>query len=376
MEKILKLQGRIDTNNISEIEKNIIDEIGDFDGKIIFDAKELEYISSAGLRMILRVKKEHDDTSVINCSTAVYEIFEITGFSQMMDISKAFRSISVEGCEVIGEGFYGKVYRIDPETVVKVYKNVSLDMIKKEIELSKKAFVLGISTAIPYDIVTVGDSYGSVFELLDCKTLDKLINEGASIKDLAKKCVDILKTIHSTKMKDGELPSKKEEIIQRINACEKYLPKDIIEKLIKFIKSIDDTKNMVHGDFHVKNLMKQGDEILLIDLDKISCGNPIFEFGAMYATYCAFSCVNHNNCSEFLGITYEQSKEMWDETFNSYYKDKTDKEKEELLKKLKIISYFQVFYTRVMYHDENNKYEEEEIKYCKDYLVKNLPELV
>ena len=57
MEKIIKLTGKIDSNNINELEKNIMEEIKDFEGDIIFDAEELEYISSAGLRMILKVKK-------------------------------------------------------------------------------------------------------------------------------------------------------------------------------------------------------------------------------------------------------------------------------------------------------------------------------
>ena len=142
----------------------------------MFDAQELEYISSAGLRMILRIKKTNDNTKVINCNSEVFEVFEITGFSEMMDISKAYRSISVDGCEIIGDGFFGTVYRINPETIVKVYKKPDcLEMVKNEKELARKAFVLGIPTAIPYDIVKVGNSYGSVFELLDCKSLDTLI---------------------------------------------------------------------------------------------------------------------------------------------------------------------------------------------------------
>ena len=183
MEKIINLSGRIDSNNISEIENKILDSIKDYNGEIVFDAKDLEYISSAGLRMILKVKKINDKTKVINCSSSVYEIFEMTGFSEMMDISKGFRTISVDNCEVIGDGFYGTVYRVDPETIVKVYKKPDcLDMVKREKELSRKAFVKGIPTAIPYDIVKVGDSYGSIFELLDCKSLDTLIKEGESIE--------------------------------------------------------------------------------------------------------------------------------------------------------------------------------------------------
>ena len=377
MEKIIKLTGRIDSNNIADIEEKISADIKNFQGEIVFDAKELEYISSAGLRMILRIKKSNDKTKVINCNPTVYEIFEITGFSEMMDISKGVRSITVDNCEVIGDGFYGTVYRLDPETIVKVYKKPDcLDMVKREKELSRKAFVLGIPTAIPYDTVKVGDSYGSVFELLDCKSLDKLIKEGASIEDLSKECVKILKKIHTTQMEPGELPNRKDQIIEMANSCKSYLSEETNKNLLTFINNIEDKNTMIHGDFHIKNLMKQDNEILIIDMDTLSYGNPLFEFGAMYATYIAFACINHNNPIEFLGITYEQSEEIWNNIFNFYYEDKTEEEKEKLLKQIKIISYLEVLFIRTKFNDGNNKFSDKEIEFCTNYLTNNLPELV
>ena len=377
MEKILKLSGNIDSNNITEIENKILEDIKDYTGEIIFDATDLKYISSAGLRMILRVKKLNNQTKIINCSGEVYNIFEMTGFSEMMDISKAIRTISLDNCTLIGDGFYGKVYRINPETIVKVYKKKDcLDMVKREKELSRKAFVLGIPTAIPYEIVKVGDNYGAIFELLDCKTLDKLIQEGEDIENLAKECVKILKKMHTTEMDKDKLTNRKDQIIEWATSCKEYLSEETEKNLLTFINNIEDANTMIHGDFHIKNLMKQNNEILLIDMDTLSYGNPIFEFGAMYATYVAFACVNQNNTQEFLGITKEQSEKMWECIFNDYYIDKSDKEKEELLKKIKIFSYLEVLYLRSIYNDENNKYRDKEIEFSKDYITNNIKELV
>ena len=75
MEKIINLSGRIDSNNITEIEEKILEDIKDYNGDITLDANDLEYISSAGLRMILIIKKANNNTLVINCSSEVYEIF-------------------------------------------------------------------------------------------------------------------------------------------------------------------------------------------------------------------------------------------------------------------------------------------------------------
>ena len=59
-EKTIVLSGRIDSNNSAEVEKEIRNELSFYDDvDIAFDAKELEYISSAGLRILLKLKKEH-----------------------------------------------------------------------------------------------------------------------------------------------------------------------------------------------------------------------------------------------------------------------------------------------------------------------------
>ena len=127
------LEGRIDTNNSAQTEKEISDAIEQNSGcEITFDAEKLDYISSAGLRVLLKVQKTKDrPIPVINVSRDVYDIFDTTGFTELLEVRKAFRRISVEGCEVIGKGFYGTVYRIDPETIVKVYESSeSLSMIR------------------------------------------------------------------------------------------------------------------------------------------------------------------------------------------------------------------------------------------------------
>ena len=81
MEKTIKLSGRIDSANAAEREAELNKEIGDYSGILIIDAAELEYISSAGLRVILRIKKAIPDTKIINCNPETYEIFDMTGFT-------------------------------------------------------------------------------------------------------------------------------------------------------------------------------------------------------------------------------------------------------------------------------------------------------
>ena len=373
MEKIIKLEGRIDTTNAEEIEKNINKEIDDFNGQLTLDAKDLEYISSSGLRIIMRLKKKNDLTRIINCNLEIYEIFYMTGFTQIMDISKSLREISIEGCEKIGEGFFGDVYRINNETIVKVYKMGNLiDSVKREIELARKAFVMGIPTAIPYDIVKVGNLYGSMFELINSSSLQKLIIDGADLDKLAKETVEVLKKIHSTKLEEGELPSKRKEKIEWAKDCSNLLPEKTSKKLIDLLEKIPETNTMIHGDFHIKNIMKQNDEIILIDMDTISVGHPIFELGAIYATYAGFSSVNKNNTLEFLGISLEKSQEFLRLTYKYYFDGKSQEYIDEVINKAKIICYLQVLWLRSKYMEEGNENFKKDIEFARNYLIENV----
>lgn len=366
---IIKLNGRIDSSNAASVEKDINEQIGSYSGELELDASELEYISSAGLRVILRLKKANASTKVTNCNSEVYEIFDMTGFSEMMEISKAYRKLSVDGCEVIGEGANGIVYRTDPDTIVKLYKNPdSLAEIHNERELARKAFVMGIPTAIPYDVVQVGELYGSVFELLNAKAFNQLISEGADVEELAKESVEILKIMHATILNDGELPSKRQEAIGWAEYVAPHLPDEIGARLVSMMTDIPETNNMLHGDFHIKNIMQQNGENLLIDMDTLSMGHPIFEFAAMYAAYIGFSCIDRDNSARFLGVTTEQCEAFWNYTLKYYF----DGDTADVERIAKIICFTRIL-RRTLKRFNGDEKQKAMIDYCKNYLIENVP---
>jgi uncharacterized protein (TIGR02172 family) len=318
----IALSGHVDTNNAPQVEQavNGMLEAHPKDS-VIIDMEKLEYISSAGLRIILRVRKAHPELRIINVSSEIYDILEMTGFTEMITVEKAYKRVSVEGCETIGEGSNGKVYRLDAETIIKVYKNPdSLPDIKRERELARKAFVLGIPTAIPYGVVKVGDSYGSVFELLSAQSFSKLIvKEPENADKYIGIYVDLLKKIHGTELKKGEMPDMKEVTVGRTEFLKDYLPSETYEKLHSLISDVPDNNHMLHGDYHTNNVMLQNGEVLLIDMDTLCLGDPIFEFASIYLGYLGFSEIDHNVTMSFLGLPYETCRYIWDETLRLYF---------------------------------------------------------
>ena len=85
----LELNGRIDSSNAQQAEEliNAIKESHP-DLQRVLDAENLEYLSSAGLRVVLRMRKDTADLKIINVSNEVYEILEMTGFTDMITVKK------------------------------------------------------------------------------------------------------------------------------------------------------------------------------------------------------------------------------------------------------------------------------------------------
>ena len=87
---ILKLNGRLDSNTSQGFEKKIFDAISDGSKNMIVDFKDLDYISSAGLRVILKATKalNREEGKIMLCSMQDYvkEVFEIAGFDSFLPI--------------------------------------------------------------------------------------------------------------------------------------------------------------------------------------------------------------------------------------------------------------------------------------------------
>ena len=338
----ISLAGRIDSGNAGEIEQQIRLKLsGQEKIPVILDAETLEYISSAGLRVILRLKKACPDLRIINVRSEVYEIFEMTGFTEMMTIEKAYRVVSVEGCEVIGEGANGKVYRIDRDNVVKTYKNAdALSEIQHEREVAKLALILGVPTAISYDVVRVGDSYGSVFELLNARSFAKILAAEPERMDFCvQEYVQMLKKIHGITVPEGKLPAANRKVLAAIDRLKDKLPDGLGAKLQRMVQEIPDRDTMIHGDFHTKNIVLAGDEVLLIDMDTLSVGHPIFEFVPMYNAYVGYSEYDPEIVLHFQGYPAETARKFWHDSLAAYLRTEDEEKIREVEDKVRCLAY-------------------------------------
>ncbi len=88
-ELTMKVGDRIDTVTAPDFEKEIMEEMGNFDS-LIFDFENLEYISSAGLRVLILVQKKLKPDAIPfvikNVNDSIREIFRMAGFNKILDI--------------------------------------------------------------------------------------------------------------------------------------------------------------------------------------------------------------------------------------------------------------------------------------------------
>ena len=368
------LEGHIDSVNAPIIEKEIDNSIAQYSpASLILDAESLEYISSAGLRVVLKLRKRFEDLSVINVSTAVYEIFDMTGFTELVNVEKAYRTYDVTGCEVIGEGANGKVYRVNRDTIVKVYKDASaLNEIKRERELARTAFLLGVPTAIPYDVVKVGDTFGSVFELLNARSFDELLREDAGNLDfVVEKSVEIMKIIHATKAPNN-LPQQKDTAIRWVGEVKDYFTTNQIEKLRALIESIPENGMMMHGDLHIKNIMLQNGETLLIDMDTLCTGNPIYELAFIYNAYKGFGISNITAVENFMKLPSELTYTLWRRILAAYLGTDDEAKINEVEEKASLIGLLRVMRRVIRIGEDKTDEGSKLINTCHDVIAEVL----
>ena len=373
----LFLEGHVDSANAGTVEAELTELVSQKPHQaVVLDCENLAYISSAGLRIVLRLRKNEPNLKLVSVSSDVYEVFDMTGFTEMMTIEKAYRRFSVDGCEKLGEGSNGIVYRYDPEIVIKVYKKAdALDEIHRERELARKALILGIPTAIPFDVVKVGDKYASVFELLNAKSFSKLIKAEPEKKDYyIQLFVELLLQIHSTRVTPGDMPDMKAVALDWADFLRAHLPAGQAQKLHELIEAVPDRGTMLHGDYHTNNVEMQNGEVLLIDMDTLSVGHPVFELASMFLGFVGFGELDHSISMKFLGLPREMTVYIWQKTLELYLNTKDEAAVRAVEQKAQVIGYARLL-RRTIRREADTEHGQKQIALCKERLASLLSQV-
>lgn len=330
---------RVTTDNAAQVRKDVFAVLESNEiTKVVINLADTEYISSSGLRVLVSVAKKYKNLDIVSVSLDVYEVLDMTGMTSIMNVVKKYKEVSIEGCKIIGSGKNGDVYRLNGDTIVKVFKRDDcIDSIKKEHELAKKAFIMGVPTALSFDVVKVGEKYGALYELLDAKSIAELIVENpATTEENVMKFINLLKETQSIEVnKTDEMLDKKADFRRRVDRCKDIFSADLYATTVEVLDEIPESNHFIHGDFHMGNVMQLKDELLIIDLDKIGYGDGIFDMINLYSTLVGFEILRPE--VNLLSLAEGESGRIWNIAVKKYYEDLSEREFEQKLRTIKIL---------------------------------------
>ena len=96
---------------------------------------------------------------------------------------------------------------------------------------------------------------------------------------------------------------------------------------------------MIHGDYHTNNVHYQNGEAILIDMDTLSVGNPVFELSSIYLAYHGFGELNHDAVSKFLKLDWDLAQKVMELSFKYYFEGKDEKDIIDNINKAKVVGY-------------------------------------
>ena len=327
-EVTITLDGRLDTATSAEANAKINAQLSDNDlpdCKLIIDASRLEYISSSGLRILLSLAKRYKGFRVIDVQPQVYEVLQTTGFTKIMTVERAMRKLSIEGCRLIGIGGVGKVYRLNGDTIIKMFREgTTMEEVRREIMLSKEAFVLGMPTAISFDVVKVTpqseggtECFGLVYELLKAKTLSTYLKQHPDkLDEYAKKYAELFLEMHQIEVPEGGnvLSAIKRER-QQIEHIRRYFPEKNIDMMLSIIDCIPAGNRLLHLDLQTKNAMVQDGELMLIDMGEVGYGHPLLDLGHAYSSMVKLI----GDYEKIIGMPREMGLRFWNRAIDFYF---------------------------------------------------------
>lgn len=319
------LEGRITSNNAEHAEREIRDAMEATGAtRIVLDASELDFISSAGLRAIIRLLKLGQSVMVTNANAEVYEIFQITGLTELMEVRRAPLEIDVSNMKQIGAGACGRVYRMDDERVVKLYNQDTFtpDRVERERQIARQAFIQGIPSAIPFQTVRAAGELGIVYELVDARNIGEVVSANPkSCAQWARRMAALARQLHATEFEEGLLPDVRRiyrNWIDRLEGIGNY-GHTTIAALRDFVESIPVAHTFVHGDFHPANVMVMPDnELLLIDMGDASEGHPGMDMAGTYHVV-RVAAKRSNGAMRFCSMPADLLDKFWDVYLRTYY---------------------------------------------------------
>ena len=192
------------------------------------------------------------------------------------------------GCRVIGMGRDATVYDYGEDLVLKVFQNrgsESEEMIRREQCVSAELRRLRIPAAYVRGRIMAGDAPALLYDKIHGETLGHIaLSEPDRLKENALLTADFIRRLHTTHAGKGILPDARCMYADFVRTYEQkgFFTEAERKRLLGLIDDVPFRDTMVHRDLSWENLMVQDGKLLLIDLDSMALGHPLWDLATMY----------------------------------------------------------------------------------------------
>lgn len=245
-----------------------------------------------------------------------------------------YEQINLEDYVQSGEGGQAITYtRKDGSAMAKMFQyGLGAETVEREFRISKAVYEADVPCPKPIRLVTDGKCFGAEYEVIANKrSYTRIISqEPEQLEPLTVKFAELGKKLHSTPANTEVFPEMKEVIRPWIekSTC---LSDPFRQRLLEALDSIPSTKTCVHGDFHIGNIITNGEKDYWIDLGDFAWGAPEWDLSMNF--YLAYY-IPAEYMDQLFHLDNATFRKHWDLLLKAYYGIQTLEEQRDYEKKL------------------------------------------
>lgn len=262
-------------------------------------------------------------------------------------------SINLDEYRQSGEGGTAITYKHNSRnSLAKLYKSgFEADMAIEEFKVAQAVYDLGIPTPKPYRLVTDGERLGAEYEFISGKrSFARILSqEPEKMPELVEAFAKAALELHATAADTNRIPAIK-EVLHAFYLSSDTVTSEYRKRALAFLDKIQEPSTCVHGDFHIGNIITDGNHTLWIDIGQFGYGAPEWDLGWFWT-------ITHNlgdNRSDFLlHLTQETLVSFWDAFLPAYLGTSAPTALREYTRK--ILAYYAVrvpFMFNLVHHDK------------------------
>lgn len=230
-----------------------------------------------------------------------------------------YEPINLEEYFQSGEGGQALTYtRKDGSSMAKMFQfGLGSETVEREFRISRAVYEAGIPCPRPIRLVTDGKCFGAEYEVVANKrSFTRIISEEPQrLEALTRKFAGLGKQLHSMPADTDVFPDMKEVIRPWIekSAC---ISEPLRGRLLTVLDSIPAPKTCLHGDFHIGNIITDGEKDYWIDLGDFAWGAPEWDLSMNFFLANYLSPENMDNLFHLDPATFRRH---WELLVKSYY---------------------------------------------------------